>query len=99
MNEEERRLIGRRLKEARIGACLSQEAVAAILGIKRQAISKWEKGHTLPRSAEWYHLGRLYGASLDWLVYGIMTMPVSQYGIPDPQLASLMPLTASAIRA
>lgn len=81
MDEEEKRKVGRRLKECRVAAQLSQEEVAALLGIQRQAVSKWEQGKTLPRSAEWYALGPMYGVSLDYMVYGIRTVPVSRFAL------------------
>jgi DNA-binding XRE family transcriptional regulator len=81
MEEEVRRAIGRRLKEARESAKLTQAAVAPELGVNRQAISSWENGREMPRCDAWFKLGPLYGVSLDYLVYGIRTIPVSQYAV------------------
>ena len=39
---------GQRLKEYRSKNGLSQEAVAKRLGVSAQAVSKWEKGKSLP---------------------------------------------------
>lgn len=81
MNEEVRRAIGRRLKESRKSANLSQEAVAQDLSVLRQTVSAWECGSSSPSSAAWFKLGQMYGVSLDYLVYGVRTMPVSEYAV------------------
>jgi transcriptional regulator with XRE-family HTH domain len=77
MDKTIRRAIGARLQEARTSQKLSQDYVAEKLGLNRQAVSKWECGVTMPRADEWYHIGKIYGVSLDYLVYGIRTVPVS----------------------
>lgn len=81
MNSESRRAIGERLKEARKSIQLTQAQAGKHLGVERQTVSKWENGETLPASAQWFELGLLYGASLDYLVYGIRTVPVSKFSI------------------
>jgi transcriptional regulator with XRE-family HTH domain len=63
--------IGGRLREARKASKLSQEEVATELSVKRQTVSAWERGKAVPRGQDWYRIGMLYGASLDYLVYGI----------------------------
>lgn len=73
--------IGERLREARRSASMSQEEVAGQLEICRQAISRWETGRALPQTNEWYRIGQLYGVSLDYLVYGIRTVPVNDYAV------------------
>lgn len=60
---------------------LTQTEVAERLNVQRQAISRWENGKTMPLSAEWYQIGQIYGVSLDYLVYGVRTMPVSRHGV------------------
>lgn len=82
MNESVRVGIGARLRESRDSAGLSQKDVAHELGLKaRQTVGKWESGEGMPRLDEWYKLGQLYGVSLDYLIYGIRTVPVSQFGV------------------
>lgn len=80
-NEESRRAIGRRLHEARKSAQLSQQEVAATLDVTRQTISGWEKGAAMPDIQKWMQIGIVYGASLDYLVFGIRTVPASCYGV------------------
>lgn len=81
--EEVRRAIGERLKEARRAGKRTQDDAAALLGVTRQTISSWELGHTMPASDQWYVIGQAFGVSLDWLVYGIKTVPVSRHSIID----------------
>lgn len=88
MELDVRRGIGKRLQEARERAKMSQEDVKEALGLaSRQAVSKWERGETMPSSDAWEKLGPLLGVSLDWLFYGIRTEPISKRGI----LAKLFP--------
>lgn len=86
MKAEVRSAIGRRLREARLSAAMSQDDVAGELGISRQAVSRWEGGNTTPKPVEWYRIGQIYGVSLDWIVYGIRTVPVSSYAALTPIL-------------
>jgi transcriptional regulator with XRE-family HTH domain len=76
MNEATRREIGRRLSDARHAAGMSQQEVAEGMRVRRQAVSAWERGKSMPTLAEWYDLGPLYGVSLDFLVYGLRTVPL-----------------------
>jgi transcriptional regulator with XRE-family HTH domain len=88
MEPEVRGAIGKRLQEARERARMSQEDVKEALGLaSRQAVSKWERGDTMPSSDAWEKLGPLLGVSLDWLFYGIKTKPVANGGI----MAKLFP--------
>lgn len=49
-------------------AGLSQEALADMVGVSRQAVSKWETGEALPETAKLAALGTALGVSLDWLL-------------------------------
>lgn len=46
----------------------SQEALAEMLGVSRQSISKWELGTTLPETEKIVAIGELFGVSLDSLL-------------------------------
>jgi transcriptional regulator with XRE-family HTH domain len=78
VNKEVRAAIGRRLKEARQAAGLSQADLAGEFKVRRQLISAWECGRSNPTLDQWYRLPLMYGVSLDWLVYGVRTRPVSE---------------------
>jgi transcriptional regulator with XRE-family HTH domain len=59
-----------RLIELRKKNGLSQEDLAEKLNISRQAVSKWERAESLPDTENLIALSKLYGLSLDELVYG-----------------------------
>lgn len=44
----DQRMIGARIAEARKKASMTQEALAELVGVSVQAVSKWENGHNLP---------------------------------------------------
>ncbi len=60
--------IANRLVELRKSHGYSQEALAAKLGISRQAISKWERAEASPDTDNLMALAQLYGTTLDALV-------------------------------
>lgn len=64
MSTDARRELGRRLKNAREAAGLSQEHVAAELGLPRPAISLIETGSRKVDALELARLAKLYGHSL-----------------------------------
>lgn len=71
--------IANRLVELRKKNNLSQEALAAKLGISRQAVSKWERAEASPDTDNLILLARLYGVSLDELLKTDDEIPVSYY--------------------
>ena len=62
--------IANRLVELRRARGYSQEALAAALGVSRQAVSKWERAESAPDTDNIIALARLYGTSLDELLLG-----------------------------
>jgi len=62
--------IANRLVELRKHAGYSQEEVADLIGVSRQAVSKWERGESSPDTDNLIELARLYRISLDELVNG-----------------------------
>ena len=63
--------MAQRLVDRRKAAGLSQEALAAQLGVSRQAVSKWERSESSPDTDNLIALAALYGVSLDELLYGV----------------------------
>ncbi|MCL2051408.1 MAG: helix-turn-helix domain-containing protein [Lachnospiraceae bacterium] len=61
--------IANRLVNLRKSNNYSQEALAEKLGISRQAVSKWERAEASPDTDNLILLARLYGISLDELLY------------------------------
>ena len=56
------------LKQARKDRGLSQEQLAEMLSVSRQAVGKWETGESAPDLAHAAALAEFYGTSLDALV-------------------------------
>lgn len=61
--------IAERLAKRRREAGYSQENLAEKLGVSRQAISKWERSESSPDTDNLIALAKLYGVSLDDLLY------------------------------
>lgn len=60
--------LGNHLFAARKKKGLAQEAVAEVLGVSRQTISKWELDETIPDIYQAKKLANLYGMSVDELI-------------------------------
>jgi transcriptional regulator with XRE-family HTH domain len=60
--------IANRLVDLRKKSGLSQEELAAKLGLSRQAVSKWERAEASPDTDNLICLAKLYGVSLDTLL-------------------------------
>lgn len=60
--------ISKKLLSLRKEHGFSQEYLAGELGISRQAISKWERGETLPNTESLMALSVIYGVSVDELL-------------------------------
>lgn len=75
--------IANRLVNLRKRNNLSQEALAAKLGISRQAVSKWERAEASPDTDNLILLARLYKISLDELL-------LTEDEIPEPEEEPLM---------
>ena len=67
-----------RLAQLRKDHSLSQNDLADKLNVSRQAISRWEQGTAVPSSDNLIYLSRLYGITLDELVYGKEEIEIEQ---------------------
>lgn len=63
--------ISERLQELRKKAGYSQEQVSEMLGLSRQAISKWESGQGKPDIENIIKLTEIYHVSADYLLLGV----------------------------
>ena len=70
--------LGERLKEQRNKSGFSQEKVAELVGVSRQAVTKWETGQSAPSTANLITLSEIYGVSLGELISGVSESPPSQ---------------------
>ena len=60
--------IGQRIRAQRINSGLSQEKVAELVGVSRQAVTKWETGRSAPSSENLFRLAALFGTTVDFLL-------------------------------
>ena len=51
-------------------AGLSQDALAEMLGVSRQSVSKWETGEAVPEVAKLLSLSKVFNVTTDWLLRG-----------------------------
>lgn len=70
--------IGEKILYMRKKAGLSQEELAEIVGVSRQAVSKWETGEAAPEVGKLLLLSRAFGVTADWLI--------SDEGLPERKL-------------
>lgn len=60
--------IGKKLRDARNAAKLTQESATESLGVSRQTVSNWETGKTYPDIVSVIRMSGLYSVSLDCLL-------------------------------
>ncbi len=63
--------LGQWLRELRMEHGYTQEYVAEMLGVSRQAVSKWENGSSEPSTAKLFALAQLYGLEVAELLENI----------------------------
>lgn len=82
--------IANRLVQYRKDRGMSQEELAAALGLSRQAVSKWERAEASPDTDNLIALARLYGVSLDALLLAEESSTIVLEGeppaAPDPPM-------------
>lgn len=81
---------GQKIQALRKGRGLTQEQLAARLGVSRQAVSRWELDETLPDTQNLLPLKEALGVSIDTLLDSAQDLeePALQEG-PAPAAASL----------
>ena len=57
-----------RIKNCRQSAGLSQEKMAELVGVSRQAVTKWETGQTSPSTENLFRLAEILGTTVDLLL-------------------------------
>ena len=60
--------LGDKISKLRKGNNYTQEQLASILGVSRQAISKWESNVTYPETDKLIRMSELFDCSLDYLL-------------------------------
>ena len=60
--------LGERLKACRQHAGMSQEKVAELVGVSRQAVTKWEANQSAPNTENLFKLAEIFGTTVDMLL-------------------------------
>lgn len=60
--------LGERIKAFRKNAGMSQEKVAELVGVSRQAVTKWESGKSAPSTDNLFKLAEIFGTTVDLLL-------------------------------
>jgi transcriptional regulator with XRE-family HTH domain len=60
--------LGDRIKECRQNSKMSQEKVAELIGVSRQAVTKWEANQTAPSTENLFKLAEIFGTTVDMLI-------------------------------
>lgn len=71
--------LGDKLAKLRKENNYTQEQLADILGVSRQAISKWESNTAYPETEKLLKLGELYQCSMDYLLKDAQETPAPKY--------------------
>ncbi len=58
---------GKNIKQTRNEKYLTQEMLAELLDVSRQAVSKWEQGNGYPEIEKLITMAKILNISLDWL--------------------------------
>jgi transcriptional regulator with XRE-family HTH domain len=85
-DEQLRQLIGDRIRIARGRSKLTQQQVAAAVGgVDKTQISKWEHGHAAPTVLQLLHLGVALGQRPESFLEGLVqpTWELIALGLPD----------------
>lgn len=65
--------VAQRLRATRAALGLTQEQLAAEIGVTRTAYTNWEGGSALPDVLAMSRLAERFGATLDWIYRGDMS--------------------------
>lgn len=60
--------LGDRIRECRKKSGFSQDKVAELVGVSRQAVTKWESGQTAPNTENLLKLAEIFGTTADLLI-------------------------------
>ena len=67
--------LGKKLKEIRKNFGLSQEELAEMMHVSRQAITKWENDNGLPDVSNLQELSKVFGLTVDYLLDNDKQLP------------------------
>ena len=81
--------VGARLAQARRAQNLTQEQLAEILGVTRQAVSRWESDSAYPETDKIIRMAGLFGVSCDYLM-GVSSEPALARDRPPSPVTRLL---------
>ncbi|MBQ6842833.1 MAG: helix-turn-helix transcriptional regulator [Firmicutes bacterium] len=67
--------LGERIKECRLRAGMSQEKLAELVGVSRQAVTKWEADQSAPHTENLFRLAEIFGTTVDMLLNNDSAQP------------------------
>ena len=70
--------VGERITELRKGRDLSQGQLAMLMGVSRQAISKWENEQTTPDTTNLIKLSELFDTDIEYIATGKVKVDMSE---------------------
>ena len=76
---------------------ISQEELASLMNVTRQAVSKWETDQALPDSEKIIRLSEIFGVTTDYLLKGKETDPMDIYSQHDSKAGTEMSAEVSEI--
>lgn len=59
--------LGEKIKTCRLNSKMSQEKVAELIGVSRQAVTKWEANQSAPSTENLFKLAGIFGTTVDML--------------------------------
>jgi len=81
------------MREARLKNHLTQEELAKKLNINSVQISRWEKGHKVPRGQTLAEIAQVLGVSVDYLL-GVSDEPTIRIRVENVTVEEMAILTA-----
>ncbi|MDE6108341.1 MAG: helix-turn-helix domain-containing protein [Oscillospiraceae bacterium] len=60
--------LAERIQEQRKRCRMSQEKLAELMGVSRQAVTKWESGQSAPNTENLFRLAEIFGVTVDFML-------------------------------
>ena len=70
--------VGERIATLRKGRDLSQGQLATLMGVSRQAISKWENDQTTPDTLNLIRLAEVFDSDIEYIATGVERVDMSE---------------------
>ena len=70
--------VGERIATLRKSRDMSQGQLASLIGISRQAISKWENGQTTPDTLNLIRLAEIFDSDIEYIATGVERVDMSE---------------------